>query len=87
MKNDLFKSMQPILRYSKNNKQLFQMVLKWLTSYLTNYVINQWSTAFSPIGNPLVYDVFYLVTYFGGFKLFISHDIKNQFKNMITLTV
>ena len=34
IKEDLFKSMQPILRYSKNNKQLFCMVPKWLTSYL-----------------------------------------------------
>ena len=32
IKKYLFKSMQPILRYSKNNKQLFCMVPKWLTS-------------------------------------------------------
>ena len=59
-KKDLFKSMQPISRYSKNNKQLFWMVPKWLTSYF-NYVINQWSTAFGPISNPSVFEVLYLV--------------------------
>ena len=62
------------------------MVPKWLTNYLANYVINQWSTAFSPISNPSVFEVLYLVKYFGGFKYFISHDIKNRFKNMVTLT-
>ena len=85
IKKDLFKSMQPILRYSKNNKQLFCMVPKWLTSYLVIYVINQWSTAFGPISNPSVFEVLYLVKYFGGFKYFISHDIKNRFKNVVTL--
>ena len=60
------------------------MVPKWLTSYLANYVINQWSTAFGPI-NPSVFEVLYLVKYFGGFKYFISHDIKNRFKNAVTL--
>ena len=86
IKKDLFKSMQPILRYSKNNKQLFCMVPKWLTSYLSVYVINQWSTSFGPISNPSVFEVLYLVKYFGGFKHFISHDIKNRFKNAVTLT-
>ena len=61
------------------------MVPKWLTSYLSNYVINQWSTVFGPISNPSVFEVFYLVKYFGGFKYFISHDIKNRFKNAVTL--
>ena len=75
-KKDLFKSMQPILRYSKNNKQLFGMVPKWLTIYLANYVINQWPTGFGPISIPLVFKVLYLVKYFCGFKYFISHDIK-----------
>ena len=75
IKKDLFKSIQPILRSSKNNRQLFAMVPKWLTSYLANYVITQWSTAFSPISNPSVYEVLYLVKYFGDFKYFISHDI------------
>ena len=56
-------------------------------SYLANYVINQWSTAFSPISNPSVFEVLYLVKYFGGFKYIISHDIKNQFKNAVTLCV
>ena len=77
--------MQPILRYSKNNKQLFCMVPKWLTSYLAIYVINQWSTAFGPISNPSAFEVLYLVKYFGGFRYFISHDIKNRFKNAVTL--
>jgi hypothetical protein len=31
--------------------------------------------------------VIYLVKYFGGFGYFISHDIKNQFKNATTLPV
>ena len=79
--------MQPISRYSKNNKQLFWMVPKWLTSYFANYVINQWSTAFGPISNPSVFEVPYLVKYFGCFKYFISHDIKNRFKNAVTLVV
>ena len=79
------KSMQPILRYSKNNKQLFCMVPKWLTSYSVIYVVNQWSTAFGPISNPSVFEVLYLVKYFGGFEYFISHDIKNRFKNAVTL--
>ena len=61
------------------------MVPKWLTSYLANYVINQWSTAFGPISNPSVVEVLYLVKYFGGFKYFTSHDIKNWFKNAVTL--
>ena len=61
------------------------MVPKWLTSYLANYVTNQWSNAFSPISNPSVFEVLYLVKYFGGFKYFISHDIKNRFKNAVTL--
>ena len=63
------------------------MVPKWLTSYLANYVINQWSTVFGPISNPSVFGVLYLVQYFGGFKYFISHDIKNRFKNAVTLHV
>ena len=87
IKKDLLKSMQPILRYSKNNKQLFWMVPKWLTSYLASYVINQWSTAFGPISNPLVFVVLYLVKYYHGFRYFISHDIKNRFKNTVTLPV
>jgi hypothetical protein len=61
------------------------MVPKWLTSYLANYVINKWSTAFGPISNPSVFEVLYLVKYFGGFRYFISHDIKNRFKNAVTL--
>ena len=82
IKKDLFKSMQPILRYSKNNKQLFWMVPKWLTSYFANYVINQWSSAFGPISNPSVFEVLYPDKYFGGFKYFISHDIKNRSKRL-----
>ena len=77
--------MEPISRYSRNNKQLFWMVLKWLTIYLANYVINQWPTACGPISNPSAFEVPYLVKYFGGFKYFISHDPKNQFKNVVTL--
>ena len=77
--------MQPILRYSKNNKQLFCVVPKWLTSYLVIYVINQWSTAFGPVSNPSVFEVLYLVKYSGGFKYFISHNIKSRFKNAVTL--
>ena len=61
------------------------MVPKWLTSYLANYVINQWSTASGPIGNPSGFEVLYLAKYFGGFTYFISHDIKNRFKNTVTL--
>jgi hypothetical protein len=61
------------------------MVPKWLTSYLANYVINKWSTAFGPISNPSVFEVLHLVKYFGGFRYFISHDIKNRFKNTVTL--
>ena len=72
IKKDLFKSIQPILRYSKNSKQLFWMVPKWLTIYLANYVINQWPTTFGPISNPLVFEVLYLVKYFGGFKYIFS---------------
>ena len=48
-------------------------------------MINQWSTAFGPKSNPSVFEVLYLVKYFGGFKYFISHDIKNRFKNAVTL--
>ena len=79
IKKDLFKSVQPILRYSKNNKQLFWMVPKWLTVYLANYVINQWPTAFGPISNPSVCEVLYLVKYLGSFNYFTSHNIKNWF--------
>ena len=61
------------------------MVPKWLTSYLPNYVINHLSTAFSPISNPSVFEVLYLVKYSGSFKYFISHDIKNRFKNAVRL--
>jgi len=61
------------------------MVPTWLTIYLTNYVINQWPTAYSPISNPSVFEVLYLLKYFGGFGYFISHNIKNQFKNAVTL--
>src|SRR6266478_5364726 len=61
------------------------MVPTWLTIYLTNYVINQWPTAFGPISNPSVFEVLYLLKYFGGFGYFISHDIKNRFKNAVTL--
>jgi hypothetical protein len=63
------------------------MVPKWLTIYLANYVINQWPTAFGPISNPSAFKVLYLVKYFGGFKYFISHDIKNWFKNTVTLGI
>ena len=63
------------------------MVTKWLTSYLANYVINQWVTAFGPISNPSAFEAFYLVKYFGGFKYFISHDIKNRFKNTVILVM
>jgi hypothetical protein len=34
-----------------------------------------------------VFEVLYLVKYFGGFKYFISHDIKNRFKNAVTLVI
>ena len=61
------------------------MVPKWLTSYLANSVINQWSTAFCLISNPLVFEVLYLAKYLGGFRYFISHNIKNRFKNAVTL--
>ena len=61
------------------------MVPKWLTGYLADYVINQWSTAFGPMSNPSVFEVLYLDKYFCGFKYFISHDIKNRFKNAVTL--
>ena len=54
------------------------MVPKWLTSYLANYVITKWSTAFGPISNPSAFEVLYLVKYFGGFRYFISHDIKKS---------
>ena len=50
-------------------------------------MINQWSTVFGPISNPSVFEVFYLVKYFGGFKYFISHDIKNRFKKAVTLFI
>ena len=63
------------------------MVPTWLTIYLTNYVINQWPTAFGPISNPSVFEVLYLLKYFGGFGYFISHDIKNRFKNAVTLVL
>ena len=52
-----------------------------------NYVINQWPTAFGPISNPSVFEVLYLVKYFGGFKYFIPHNIKNRFKNAVTLII
>ena len=61
------------------------MVPKWLTRYFANYVINKWSNAFGPISNPSVFEVLYLVKYFGGFQYFISRDIKNRFKNAVTL--
>ena len=61
------------------------MVLKWLTSYFANYVINQWFSASGPISNPSAFEVLYLVKYYGGFKYFISYDIKNRFKNAVTL--
>ena len=63
----------------------FWMVPKWLTIYLANYVVNQWPTAFSLISNPSAFEVLYLVKYFGGFKYFIFHDIKNWLKNAVTL--
>ena len=78
IKKDLSKSMRPILRYSKNSKQLFWMVPKWLTIYLANYVINKWPTAFSPISNPLVFEVLYLVVSSIFFPWY-----KNWFKNVV----
>ena len=48
------------------------MVPTWFTIYLTNYVINQWPTAFGPISNPSVFEVLYLLKYFGSFMYFIS---------------
>ena len=63
------------------------MVPKWLTIYLANYVINQWPTAFGAISNPSVFEVLYLVKYFGGFEYFIFYNIKNRFKNVVTLLV
>jgi len=46
---------------------------------------NQWPNIFRPISNPLAFEVFYLVKYYGGFIYFISHLIKNQLKNTATL--
>ena len=76
-----------ILKYSENNKQLFGMVSKWLTIYLANYVINQWPTAFGPMSNPSVFELLYLVKFFGGFEYFPSHDINNMFKNTVILAL
>jgi hypothetical protein len=56
------------------------MIPKWLTIYLAN-----WPTAFSSINNPSAFEMLYLLKYFGGFRYFISHDMKNQFKNAVTL--
>ena len=47
---------------------------------VANYVIIQWSTAFITIGNPSNFEVLCLVKYFGGFKYFISHNIKMGLK-------
>ena len=77
--------MLPILRYSKNNKWFFWMVPKQLMISSMNWMINKWSTAFGSISNPSVFEVIYLVKYFGGFGYFGSHNIKNWFKNVATL--
>jgi len=40
------------------------------------YLINQWPNPFSPICNPPAFGVIYVIKYSGGFRYFISHDIK-----------
>jgi hypothetical protein len=40
------------------------------------YVINQWPNPFGPISNPPAFGVIYAIKYSGGFRYFISHDIK-----------
>ena len=40
------------------------------------YVINQWPNPFGLIGNLLAFGVIYVIEYSGGFRYFISHDIK-----------
>ena len=52
---------------------------EWLQSRATaklTYVINQWPNPFSPISNFQDFGVIYVIKYSGGFKYFISHDIK-----------
>ena len=54
-------------------------------SLLSQLCDNQWPTAFGPISNPSVCEVLYLVKYLGSFNYFTSHNIKNWFRNAITL--
>jgi hypothetical protein len=72
----LSKYMQPILKYSKNNMWFFWMAPKaaeWLTWIM-------WSTS-GPISNPPAFGVIYVIKYSGGFRYFISHDIKIGLKH------
>jgi hypothetical protein len=77
--------MQPILKYSKNNMCFFLNGSKKCTTAYLAYVINQWPNPFGPISNPPVFGVIYVIEYFGGFRYFIAHDIKNWFNNAATL--
>ena len=63
--------MQPILKYSKNNMGFFWMAPK--ATQQLNWIM--WSTS-GPISNPLAFGMIYVIKYSGGFRCFISHDIK-----------
>jgi hypothetical protein len=51
------------------------------------YVINQWPNPFGPISNPPAFGVIYVIKYSGGFRYFISHDIKIGLKSGNTMGV
>jgi hypothetical protein len=44
------------------------------------YVIDQWPNPFGPVSNLPALEVIYVIEYSGGFKYFISHDIKSGLK-------
>ena len=52
---------------------------------LINQLDNEWPTPFSPISEPPAFGELYSMKYFRGFTYCISHGIKDQLKNMVTL--
>jgi len=52
---------------------------------LVNYLDNAWPVSFGPLSDPSVFEVIYLVQYFGGFIYFSSHATKKRSKNAATL--
>ena len=62
-----------------------QNPVKKLLFLLVNYLDNAWPVSFGPLSDPSVFEVIYLVQYFGGFIYFSSHATKKRSKNTATL--